>query len=202
MYCLGNSFNEVSAFINGYTSAKKTPISGTDFHRFVCLKNSFPTNYVWTYVIKTCSKNDEEAISTMEKTILEFCELKNRMSEDELMQFAIDNAKTNEGEPEKIFREFDNALLNGDKEVIQSLILDNEKAELLWIGKYPKSVAEQLSELSDGQSIKRIYESENGQNIKILTSGWPFPIEMIMENGEWKINADRIIELRTKNNCA
>ncbi len=202
MYCLGKSFNEVSAFINGYTSAKQTPISGTDFHRFVCLKNSFPTNYVWTYVIKSCTKNDEEAISIMEKTILEFCELKNQMNEDELMKFAIDKAKTNEGEPEKIFREFDKALLNGDKEVIQSLILDNEKAELLWIGKYPKSVAEQLSELSDGQSIKRIYESENRQNIKILTSGWPFPIEMVLKNGEWKINADKIIELRTENNSA
>ncbi len=25
---------------------------------------------------------------------------------------------------------------------------------------------------------------KNGQNIKILTSGWPFPIEMVLENGE------------------
>ncbi|WP_405569031.1 hypothetical protein [Winogradskyella sp. Asnod2-B02-A] len=202
MYCLESTFNEISAFINGYSFAKKTPISGTDFHRFVCLKNSFPTNYIWTYVIKACAKNDEEAISLMKNTILEFCELKNRMNEDEIMQFAIDNAKTKEGEPEKVFREFDNALLKGDKKVIQSLIVDNEKADLLWIGKYPKSVAEQLSDLSDGQSIKRIYESENGQNIKILTSGWPFPIEMILENGEWKVNADKIIELRTENNCA
>lgn len=202
MYCLGDTFNEIFAFINGYSTAKETPISGTDFHRFVCLKNSFPTNYIWSYVIKSCAKNDEDAVSNMRSTILEFCELKKRMTEDELMQFAINNAETKEGEPEKIFRKFDNALLKGDKKVIQSLIIDNEKADLLWIKKYPKSVAKKLSDLSDGQSIKRIYESENGQTIKILASGWPFPIEMILENGEWKVNTDKIIELRTENNSA
>ena len=202
MYCLGGSFNEVSAFINGYSSAKKTPISGTDFHQFVCLKNSFPSNYVWTYVIKTCAKNDEEAITIMKDTILEFCELKNRMNKDEIMQLATDNAKMKEGEPEKIFRKFDNALLRGDKEVIQSLIVDNEKVDLLWIGKYPESVAEQLSNLSDNQPIKRIKESEDGNSVEIIASGWPFSIELILKNDEWKVNADKIIELRTKNNSA
>ncbi len=202
MYCLGDSFNEVSAFINGYSSAKETPISGTDFNRFVCLKYSFPTNCIWPYVIKTSAKNDEGAISIMKTTILEFVELKKRLSEDEIMQFAINNAKIEEGEPEKIFREFDNALLTGNKTIIQSLILDNDEASILWNGKYPDSVTEKLSELSNKQPIKKIKESENGKSIEIITSGWPFPIEMLLKNDEWKVNAEKIIELRNKNKSA
>lgn len=198
MYCLESTFNEVSAYINGYSSAKETPIRGTDFNRFVCLKNSFPPNYVWMSVIKTCTKNDNEAIALMKSTILEFCDLKTRMSKDELMQYAINNANIQqEGEPEKIFRKFDSALLNGDKEVIKSLILDTEKADLLWNGAYPKDIAKQLDNLSNKQPIKKIYESEDGKSIKIIAAGWPFPIEMTQKNSEWKINVEEIIKLRT-----
>ncbi|OAD43837.1 hypothetical protein [Polaribacter atrinae] len=202
MYCLGGTFNEVSAFIQGYCSAKETPISGTEFNRFVCLKNSFPTNYIWTYVIKTCSKNDEDGISNIKETILEFIELSNRMNEEELFQFAVDNANTKEGEPEKVFRKFENALLVGNKKIIQSLILDNDKADLLWKGKYPDSVTEKLNELSENQPIKRIKESENGKSVELVASGFPFTIELILKNNEWKVNADKIIKLRTENNCA
>ncbi|MCH2196960.1 hypothetical protein [Kordia sp.] len=198
MYCLGSTFNEISAYINGYSHAKKAPISGADFNQFVCLKNSFPTNYAWYYVIKTCSKNDTEAIALMKDTILEFCDITSRMSIEQVMNYAIKNANTQkEGEPEKIFRKFDRALLSGNKAVIESLVLDIEKADVLWQGKYPNEVAEQLEELSNKQPIKRIYESENGKSIKILASGWPFPIEMIQKNGTWKINAGKIIKLRT-----
>ncbi|MGB1039800.1 MAG: hypothetical protein ACPGVD_02920 [Flavobacteriales bacterium] len=203
MYCLEGTFNEVSAYITGYSSAKKTPIScGTSFNRFVCLKNSFPTNYFWTYVIKTCSENDEERIMNMKNTILEFIELSNQLSEEELMQFAINNADVKEGEPEKIFREFDNALLLGNKKTIQSLILKNDKADILWNGKYPNSVAEKLNELSDNQPIKRIKESEDGKSVEIIAAGWPFSIELLLKNDEWKVNADKIIELKTKNNSS
>ncbi|WP_162623316.1 hypothetical protein [Confluentibacter sediminis] len=196
------TFNEVSSFIQGYCSAKKTPISGTEFNRFVCLKNSFPTNYIWTYVIKNCMKNDEDGISNIKETILEFLELSNRMNVEELFQFAIDNANTSEGEPEKVFRKFENALLLGNKKIIQSLILDNDNADLLWKGKYPDSVAEQLNEISENQPIKRIKESENGKSVEIIATGFPFTIELILKNNEWKVNADKIIKLRTENNCA
>ncbi|WP_452231292.1 hypothetical protein [Lacinutrix sp. MEBiC02595] len=202
MYCLEGSFNEVSAYIQGYCFAKETPISGTKFNRFVCLKNSLPTNYIWTYVIKTCSKNDKDGISNIKETILEFIELSNRMNEEELLQFAVDNANTKEGEPEKVFRKFENALLVGNKKIIQSLILDNDKADLLWKGKYPSSVTEKLNKLSENQPIKRIKESENGKSVELVSSGFPFTIELILKNNEWKVNADKIIKLRTENNCA
>ncbi|WP_299278953.1 hypothetical protein [uncultured Psychroserpens sp.] len=203
MYSLQGSFNETSAFITGYSYAKKTPISrGTVFNRFVCLKNSFPTNYDWTYVIKICSENDDEGITNIKNTILEFIELSNRLNEEELIQFAINNADLKEGEPEKVFREFDNALLFGNKKIIQSLILENDNADLLWNGKYPDSVAEKLNELSNNQPIKRIKESEDGKSVEIIASGWPFSIELLLKNDKWKVNADKIIELRTENNSA
>jgi len=55
MYTLGGSYNETSAFIAGYSAGNDSPINNRIFDRFVCLKNSFPSNYTWTYVIKECS---------------------------------------------------------------------------------------------------------------------------------------------------
>lgn len=196
MYCLGGGFNEVSAYINGYSHATNSPIEGSDFHKFVCLKNSFPTNYVWMYVIKTIARDDKEAILIMKNTILEFIELKKQLSVEELLQYAHDKAKIEEGEAEKVFRLFDRALLTGDRKVIQSLILENDNAYVLWSGKYPDSISEKLSELSQKDPIKIIKRAEKENLIEVIASGWPFPIEMILRNGEWKVNAEKIIELR------
>lgn len=198
MYCLEGTYNEVAAFIQGYCCSKETLISGTEFNLFVCLKNSFPTNYVWTYVIKTCAKNDEEGISNIKDTILEFIKLSKTLNKDELMQFAAENANIKEGEPEKVFREFEKALLMSNKKVIKSLILDNDKADLLWNEKYPYSVAEKLNQLLENQPIKRIKESESGKSVELITSSFPFTIELKLKNNKWKINVDKIIKFRTK----
>ncbi len=90
MYTLGGTYIETAAFITGFSSASDSPINDRIFDRFVCLKNSFPTNYIWSYVIKECSTNDNEAIALMMNTILEFIELKNTMTEDEIMRYAIE----------------------------------------------------------------------------------------------------------------
>ena len=200
MYTLGGTYNETAAYITGFSAGTDSPINDRTFDRFVCLKNSFPTNYVWEYVIKECAKEDNEAISLMMNTILEFHELKNTMTEEELMRFAIEKSKSDEGEVERLFREFDSALLKGDKAIIESLILENENAKILWEGEYPEDVALKLAEISSSQPLKNIPVSEDGNKIKIIASGWPFPIEMYFINGEWRINADNIIALRMKNN--
>ncbi|MCC7454566.1 MAG: hypothetical protein IT222_10400 [Crocinitomix sp.] len=199
MYTLGGTYNETAAYITGFAAGTQSPIDDRTFDRFVCLKNSFPTNYVWTYVIKECTKNDNEAIILMMNTILEFIELKNTMTEEELIHFAFEKSKTEEGEVEIAFRKFDSALLKGDKGIIESLILENENAEILWKGEYPKDVALKLDEISSSQPIKKIPVSDDGNKVKIIASGWPFPIEMIFINGNWLINADNIIALRMKN---
>lgn len=199
MYTLGGTYNETAAYITGFSAGTDSPINDRTFDRFVCLKNSFPTNYVWTYVIRECTKDDNEAITLMMNTILEFIELKNTMTEEELMRFAIEKSKSEEGEVERLFRKFDSALLKGDRAIIESLILENKNAEILWAGEYPKDVAMKLSEISSNQPLKRIPVSEDGNKVKIIASGWPFPIEMNFINGEWRIDADNIIALRMKN---
>lgn len=180
----------------------ETPISNKVFNSFVCLKYSFPTNYVWTYVIKECAKDDNEAILILKDTILEFVELKKTMNEEELIQFVIENAESKEGEAEKEFRKFDNALLFGDKEAIQSLSMECEGAEILWSGFYPKDVALKLREISLNEPIKRIPISEDGNKVKIIASGWPFAIEMELINGKWRIDANDIIAMWRSNHAS
>jgi hypothetical protein len=199
MYTLGGTYNETAAYIYGFSAGTDSPINDRTFARFVCLKNAFPTNYFWTYVIKECAKDDNDAISLMMNTILEFIELKNTMTEEELMRFAIESSKAEEGEAERVFRIFDNALLTGNKEIIQSLIVENKHAEILWAGSYPEDVASKLDEIASSQPLKKIPVSEDGNKVKIIASGWPFPIEMNFINNEWRINADNIIALRMSN---
>jgi len=104
-----------------------------------------------------------------------------------------------EGAAEKTFRKFDTALLNGEKKIIQNLILYHKDAKILWSGSYPKSAASKLNEISSNQPIKSIPILEDGKIVKIIAQGWPFAIEMNSKNGKWKINADKIIELRKAN---
>lgn len=199
LYTLGGTYIETAAYISGFSAGTESPINDRTFDRFVCLKNSFSTNYAWPYVFKECAEDDNEAISLMMNTILEFIELKNTMTEDELLRFAIENSKSDEGEAERVFRKFDSALLKGDKAIIESLILENENAEILWAGEYPEDVAVKLNEISSSQPLKKIQVSEDGNKVKIIAGGWPFPIEMNFINGEWRINADNIITLRMQN---
>lgn len=199
MFVRTGVYNEIAAFILGYTYDRETPISNRTFERYVCLKNFFPTNYSWTYAIEASSINDEEAIKTLKETILEFIEFRTNMTDDELEEYAISCANElfrQEGEAEKVFRIFDSAILDGNKDVIEPIIKDNPDAKILWSGAYPSDVSRLLQELSSNQPIRRISESDGGKTIKLLTSGWPFPIEMRNIDGNWIVNADQIIQIR------
>ncbi|HEX8427234.1 hypothetical protein [Hymenobacter sp.] len=195
----GGSVKETLAFINGYRSGNSTPISGRIFDRYVCIRNSFPDNYVWNYVIKTCSKDKKDALRMVEEIITEFVQLKERMSDNELIQYASKQLGE-ESEAEKIFRQFDKALLIGDESLIKQLIEEHANAGILWEGAYPEDIAIQLNEISDAQSIRSIPISKNGNRLEIISQGWPFPIEMNYANGEWRINAEKIIKLRMSTN--
>jgi len=59
----GGSVKETLAFIDGYRFGNSTPISGRTFDRFVCIRNSFPSNYAWTYVVQSSTINEEEGMS-------------------------------------------------------------------------------------------------------------------------------------------
>jgi len=198
----GGSAKETLAFIDGYRFGNSTPISGRSFDQYVCIRNSFPSNYVWTYVIQTCATDDNDAFRLIKKLIAEFVNLKENKSEDEIMHFAASQIKKKEGKAEKVFREFDRALLTGKKELIEPLIEKHKNASILWKESYPTDVADKLNEISSDQPIKCIPISGDGNKVNIITEGWPFPIEMNIVDGEWKINAEKIIELRSKNKSA
>jgi hypothetical protein len=195
MYTEG-SVKETIAYIDGYRFGGETPISNRDFDKYVCIRNSIPTNYVWDYSIKTCTNNDADAFKMIEEMIVDFVKLKESMPIDEIFHYAAKQIPKEEGEAAKVFREFDHALLLGKESLISALIEANKNAEILWSGSYPEDVAEKLLEISSSQPIKCIPLSDNGNHVRIIASGWPFPIEMNFKNGKWKVNADPIIKLR------
>ncbi len=98
----------------------------------------------------------------------------------------------------KTLRKFDNAFSKGDKKLVESLIIEKEKAEELINGGYPDSYFIERLNASNlyNKSIEKINESEDGKTIEFLISGWTFPVEIIFEKSKWKINANRIIESR------
>lgn len=197
MYTLRGTFNEVVAYIMGYSQGSNSPIEGFLFGRYVCLKHSFPFNYHWSGVLRSTTPDDEKAIALLQATILEFLDLKQTKTEEEILQFALDNAVVQEeSEAVQVFRQFDRALLTGDKALIQSLIINSEEeAAVLWRGAYPADVAEQLQEMTDDSPINCTPVDQDGKVVQILASGWPFCIEMLHTEEGWKVDAAPIIHL-------
>ena len=200
MWVSKGKFQCVYSLIMGYTMGNvNTPLSGNNwktFNNYGCIKYGFPTKYIVSYVFEACSNNDEEAIKLFHETVNEFIELQNRMTADEIIEYATKIYKIKEGEPEKIFRIFNIALLNGDKETIKPLINEHKHEKVLWKGSYPEDAEKLLNQISESQPIIRIYESDDKTNVKLLTADLPFPFEMNLKNGNWKIDASPLIDLR------
>lgn len=200
MYVPKGTFSGVYSLIMGYTMGKEdTPLSGENwktFNNYGCIKFGFPTKYVVSYVFESCSENDEESIKLFLETVNEFIELQNKMTPDEILEYASKTFRHEEGEPEKVFRIFGKALLNGDEQVIRPLIEEHENQNVLWKGTYPEDVGKLLNQISESQPIKRIYESEDKTKVKLLTADFPFPFEMNFKDGNWEIDASPLINLR------
>ncbi|MGD1846073.1 MAG: hypothetical protein ACFB10_11825 [Salibacteraceae bacterium] len=191
----GGSVRETIAYIDGYRQGHSCPISGRNFDRYVSLSNRIPTNYVWGYCIINCTKDDADAFKLIEKTIVEYVQLKERFSEAEILEMAAKQAPE-ETEAEIAFRKLDSALLTGKQELIQPLIEAHKDAHVLWQGAYPIEVAGILEGMATVQRVKSIPLSSDGKKVKVIAPGWPFPIEMNCLDGRWIVNAEKIIELR------
>ncbi len=200
MWVPKGTFNEVYSLITGYSIGKEdTPLSGDKwriFNKYVCVKFGFPTKYVGSLVFESCTINDLEAIKLFEETINEFAELQKEMTYEQILDYAVLNFKQEEGEPEEKFRIFNEALINADKGVIKSLIVEHEHQNILWESAYPEDVGKLLNQVVEDQPIKRIYESEDKTNVKLLTADFPFPFEMNFRDGNWLIDASPLINLR------
>jgi len=200
MWVSKGAFQGVYCLIMGYTIGKEdTPLSGENwrtFNKYGCIKFGFPTKYVVEYVFESCAENDEEAIKLFQETVIEFLELQEKLNSDEILEYAATTFKFEEGEPEKIFRIFDEALLNADEHIIKPLIEEHEHQNILWKSSYPEDVGKLLSQISESQQLKRIYESKDKTKIRLLTADFPFPFEMNFKDGNWKIDASQLINLR------
>lgn len=200
MWVLKGTFQGVYSLIMGYTIGHgDTPLSGKNwrtFNYYGCLKLGFPTKFVLSYVIESCSNNDEEAIKLFEETINEFAELQKKMTSEEIIEYAKATFTYEEGEPEKILRIFEKALLKGNEQTIKLLIDEHENQSVLWQGKYPEDVGILLNQISQGQPVKRIYESKDKTKVKLLTANYPFSFELNFKDGNWKIDASQLIALR------
>jgi hypothetical protein len=197
MYTAGGSLKETLAFIDGYRYALEISSGERIFERYICRLNSFPDNYGWTYVIIACSTDEKESLRLLEDTIVKFFQLRETLSDDELLRYA-DKQAPKEGEAEKTFRQFDKAFMLRDELLIKPLIEEHPDAQILWQEKYPEGVAEQLLELSANQPIKGIPIGDDGKKMKIIAPGWFFPIEMNFKDGKWKIDASKLIDIEKK----
>jgi hypothetical protein len=86
------------------------------------------------------------------------------------------------------------ANLGGGEEEIRPLIVDQPDAAFLWQGPYPPDVAALLAEQHEGMDIVRV--EERPDRVLLQSSVSPFPLAVVRIDGEWRVDASPIIELR------
>ena len=201
MYVCGGSFYEVCAYLTGYAAASPDcPLSDDGyaaFSRFVCRHFRFPDNYVWPYVLKCCSKDDDDAIERLRVLLLEFCDKRKTLSHEEIIQSVTpETIEAGDGEPEQTLRRLLAALLRGNRREIEPLIQQHEDASILWEGAYPADVADQLDDIARSYSIGRIPTASNAEEVRLITASFPFPITVKQIDGQWKVDAANIVKIR------
>lgn len=204
MYITGNEpFYGVAAYLRGYAEGSRdTPISDARnraFNDVVCATYRFPNNYVWEYVIRTCSRTENEALESLRSLLTEFA----RRTRTEPYEKLIEEARAkvvdyHEGEPEQTWRRFSLALLRGEREEIEPLIMPHSEAAILWQAAYPEDVAELLDEIAESYPVTRISGDEADGHVIIMTAD--FGPMHLKRNGEtWQVDASEIIRIRLWN---
>ncbi|MGO8690562.1 MAG: hypothetical protein ACLQLG_13145 [Thermoguttaceae bacterium] len=200
MYVYGGSFYEVCAYITGYAEASPDcPLSGEGwkaFNHFVCAACKFPSKYCWSYVLKQCSHDDDEATVRLQNLLAEFAERTKTESYEHIVQEMMSRARSQEeGEPEKTWRRFSRAIHRGSRDEIESLIQAHPDAEVLWSGTYPDDVATLLDQIEESYLVSQISGSENEGEVTIITPDFG-PVAMKLIRGSWRIDATKVIDCR------
>ena len=90
------------------------------------------------------------------------------------------------------------SLLTPKQSEIGELILDHPDADILWEGAYPPPVAAALAEQYRTMQITR--DDTNNENtserVNLNSSAVPVPLTVSKVDGQWKIDARPLIELR------
>jgi hypothetical protein len=97
--------------------------------------------------------------------------------------------------PEETYRSFMIANLSGDESAIRPLVLDHDNAEVLWQGAYPPNVAATLAEQYRTMEISRV-GTPNADRVVLQSSAAPMPLTVVNVDGDWKVDAEPIIEFR------
>lgn len=197
MYVCGHSFYEVCAYFTGYAHASPdSPLSGDGweaFGRFICAAFRFPSNYAWPYVVRQCSRDDDEAIEQLRTLLTEFATRARTEAHADIVQDMISRAsEQEEGEPERTWRRLAHALLTGRRDEIEPLIQAHPEAEILWSGAYPDNVALALDELAESQPVTRIPGSEQEGVATIITPDFG-PVSLKLVDGSWRVDASKVI---------
>jgi hypothetical protein len=197
MYVPGGTFYEVCAYLTGYARATPdTPISGDGwaaFNGFVCATFGFPGKYIWPYVLKQCTRDDDEATERLRALLTKFAEMAPTMSAEEIVHEASSRGNRQEGEPERAWRRFSRAIHRGRREEIEPLIQDHPDADVLWSAPYPEDVAPLLDDIQESYMISPISGSEERGEVTIITPDFG-PVGVKRIGGSWRIDASKVID--------
>ncbi len=197
MYVLGGTFYEVCAYFTGYAHASPDcPISGdgwTAFNEFICAVFRFPSKYCWPYVLKQCSRDDDEATAKLESLLKEYAERTKTESGQDIVREMMSRARAQEeGEPEKTWRRFSRAIHMANREEVEPLIQEHPDAEVLWSATYPDRVVPLMDEIDESYLISQISGSEDAGEVTIITPDFG-PVDVKLIDGRWRIDASKII---------
>ena len=202
MYVCGGSFYEVCAYLAGYAQASSNcPLSGDAwlaFNGFVCADLRFPQKYVWPYVLKLASRDDDEAVERLLGLLIEFAERTKTQSHEEIVQQAMSRARSHEeGEPEKTWRRFTRGLHRGKRDQIEPLIQPHPHAEVLWSTANPDDEALLLDQIAESYLVSQISGSVEKGHVTIITDFGP--IALTLTGDGWRVDASEIIEIWMRN---
>ena len=204
MYVGGHEpFYGVCAYLDGYAfGAPDSPISGERYRAFndlVCATFRFPDKYVWSYVIRTCSRDDQEALKKLKDLLTEYAvRTRTEPAETLIAEARARLVEYHEGEPEGAWRQFSSALLRGQREEIEPLILPHPDAAILWQGAYQEDVAASLEELADTYPVARVSGTEGDGHVIVMTADFG-PVQIKREGETWRVDASEIIRIRMWN---
>jgi hypothetical protein len=200
MYVADGTFFEVCAYLSGYAAASRDcPLGGegwSAFNEFVCAAFRFPSKYGWPYVLKQCSRDDDEAIAHLQRLLTDFAERTKTESLEEIVQDVVSRVRSHpESEPVKVWRRFSRAIHRGRKEDVEPLIQDHPDASVLWSGTCPDTVAPLLDQIAESYLVSVISGSEEDGEVIIITPDIG-PVGVKRIGGIWRIDATKIIDCR------
>ncbi len=203
MYTLNGTFGEVSALLtgtvlNGVCSDERDTVHKV-FNCFVTSRLLAPSKFWWTGAIRSIATDDDDAIQRVGDFFSDFVRLRLTHTLEEIRVEAENRvASYEESEPAAAWRRFMAARFHANQFEIESLILPHPDARYLWAGGgAPLGVAEQLISISDLGIVSIVAGSVESGQVTLMTELGKIDAQLV--DGDWRIDAARIIEIDKQN---